>query len=226
MSPSGIWEQHTPAPRALYIPRMGVEYLHLLIPRDRRNLPEATTVTRLVDTLAAERYLPQGSHGTRWHIEDDRDAGLRYPFVGELPDYAQRYYTIALVHAQSGDFFYDTSECIDPFDDTRCACGADLAYDPEPDDEHRDLPGTRRLYQRCPACGADVDPSGWTAIVRDGATGDERELRGAPAFRFAVVIDCGKSVPRETGSVRLDPALIAACERALGVPLDDVGDYY
>lgn len=195
---------------------MGVEYIHFLVPETRTHRPDDAAAGRLVEALRAGRWIPAGESGAmRWEIDDDRTAGLRYPFVGELETYDARYYTIEL--RRSDDFVYHASECVDPFDDTTCTCGEELSYDTDDD---------QRIYAKCPACGETVDPAVWSAVVRDGLTGAERAVAGGATHRFALVVDCGKSLPwrRRTGS--LDPELVATCERSLGCRLIEIGDYY
>jgi hypothetical protein len=198
---------------------MGVEYRHFLIARPNHHRPDGAAVARLIGELRAGRWIPPGD-GPSWDVDDDRAAELRYPFVGALDDYPHRYYDVEVV--ERDDLVYYTGQCIDPFDDTTCECGADLEHYDEQATSWIDL----FLRATCPECGRAVDPSAWPAIVRDGMTGEEREVPGGAAFRFALVIDCGKSLPSQSGPVALDPELLAACRRALGTELYEVSDYY
>lgn len=84
----------------------------------------------------------------------------------------------------------------------RCVCGVDLALPRE----HILSPTFYRTT--CPRCGEDP------------ATFESGQL----LHRFAVVIDCGKNLPQDTGKpASLHPALGALCNRVFSAKLTQVG---
>lgn len=92
-----------------------------------------------------------------------------------------------------------------------CACGAELEWDPRSADSFPGkrllaIEGATRIDPECPRCGLAYEPD------------------GALAYRFAIVIDCGKGFPRERSPIVLRREFRAVCEDELGLALDDVGE--
>jgi hypothetical protein len=146
-----------------------------------------------------------------WPVENYEavSSSLRYPLDWSNPLSPDAiYYDLELW--VSHDYVYKTAEAIDPFDDEHCHCGAPLTYDAE--EEGGALFYALRMRARCPECGRPFDPSERSALVRDPWTGLESEVRGGATFRFALVVDCGKCIPRDPISVRLKKELRQLCE--------------
>lgn len=156
-----------------------------------------------------------------WTIEYPFAKGLAYPFEqspsrDDPPNYR-------LLIEASEDF---RTETIDHYDETgaidpHCRCGEDLSYMRAP---FEDL-AIRRL---CPSCGASFEPREKLVTFTNGATGESEVIHGGICYRFAVVVDCGKSVPPaiEDGKEgKLSRRFLDACSEALGVELYELGSY-
>ncbi|QEL14164.1 hypothetical protein [Limnoglobus roseus] len=159
-----------------------------------------------------------------WPVESLGVSGLRYP-LEPLPfddpaDAAECYYEFQLHFGR--DLIYHTSEGIDPFEPPpTCDRGHPVTFEPESD---FDPFFASRLAARCPKCGSEFDPSQLVATGRDGWTGGRREVQGGAAYRFAIVIDCGKFFgPRP---LRFHPRLRRLVEQVLGVETYEVPDFY
>jgi hypothetical protein len=204
---------------------MGVEYIHYLLPKSRAFAPSRVQLTQLLDGLRADRWVagePRAEHAGAdtmlvFGVEQFGASGLRAPFVLDGGLAADAYYEVQLHIA--AEYVYRTSELIDPFEDTSCACGEDLELQPT-----EDLFYTSRLRVACTACGQPFDPTSKMAMVRDPWTDEESPIAGGATYRFALAIDCGKYVPHEEGQFELDPALPALLAARLGTPFVDVRD--
>ena len=147
--------------------------------------------------------------------------GVQYPLVCDsgIPDDA--YYEIE-IHL-SEDYVHQCSECIDPVP-TKCQCGEDLQYWPA-DDE--DVFYAARIRTRCPKCSRAFDPARFSVSFRDGFTGNESAIKGGAAYRFALVIDCGKCIPHpKKPPLKANPRLIELCQTVLRIEFYQVGDFY
>ncbi|HVH47655.1 MAG TPA: hypothetical protein VM925_35210 [Labilithrix sp.] len=133
--------------------------------------------------------------------------GLPYPFT--FGEQESTYHAIEihlareLVHRRLGD--------VEPIE-TMCHCGAELGWDPRADDPYPGdtllaIESATRIDHVCPACGATFEPSGVTA------------------YRFAIVIDCGKGWPREHAPIAVRPEFRKVCEEMTGTELDDTGEF-
>jgi hypothetical protein len=159
-----------------------------------------------------------------WPVESLGDSGLRFPLdpvpFDDPRDAAECYYKVLLHFGR--DLIYHTSEVIDPFDpEPVCACGRNLMYYPE---GHDDPFYSARLAATCPECGSPFDPTGLLVSGRDGWTGRSTRLPGGAAYRFAVVIDCGKFFGGKP--LRFDHRLSRLIENTLGVETYEVPDFY
>lgn len=156
-----------------------------------------------------------------WPVVSLKASGLHYPLT-LLPDYMDPvdvYYDLEIHWGR--EYIYRTSELIEPFAYEACgACGANLNV---PDDEILDEAVFHiRLYRRCPACGVEFHPEDRPALVHDPmALSPAHPISGGATSRFALSVECGKcwdssAVPTEK--------FLAACEGALGFPLEHVLD--
>jgi hypothetical protein len=146
-----------------------------------------------------------------WPVENQGTdpAPLRYPLNKPSPVSANdTYFDFELWLGR--DHVYKTAEVIDPFEDERCACGAELVYDPESGNES--LFYAPRMRTRCQNCGKPFEPSERVAIVRDPWTNAESKVRGGATFRFAVVVDCGKCWPEDEAGFGVNEDLRKLCE--------------
>ena len=211
---------------------MGVEYRHFLIPQPNDHRPASDQGEALVRALIAERWLPpsrspeycrsafeRSEARLIWPVDPLGKSGLRYPFVESPPAGEETHYTIELHLAD--DYIYRTSEDLDPFEDTACACGAQMEYEPPEGDPFH----ASRLRRVCPDCRRPWDVGTCTAEGRDPWTGAAIRVPGGLCYRFAVVLDAGRGVPDRRG-LHAHPELRALVQRTLGVRLADLGEIY
>jgi hypothetical protein len=156
-----------------------------------------------------------------WPVLGDR---LRYPLDEDSPadDPDETYYDIELW--LSRDYVYKMSEQIQPFDDDRCGCGAELVYEPEIDG--KSLFYTSRMHARCNQCQKPFDASTRIATVKNAWTNAPSEVAGGATFRFALVVDCGKCWPEAEGGFHIHPDLRALCETHFGQPFYEIANVY
>jgi hypothetical protein len=98
--------------------------------------------------------------------------------------------------------------------------GVGIAYSP--------ISALSRLQDRCPACGQPFDPSTRIARARDPMTLKPCTIPGGITYRFALMIDCGKSLPIYIDPTRpnpIQPELLDLCQRHFGTDFYDVGAY-
>jgi hypothetical protein len=158
-----------------------------------------------------------------WPVENLGDR-LRYPLDKDPPnaDPEETYYDLEMW--LSRDYVYKMSEQIDPFDDTTCACGAELGYDPESGNEC--LFFTSRILATCKECGQPFDASTRTAAVRDPWTNDTSDVPGGATFRFALVVDCGKCWPEDQDGFHAHADLHRLCETHFDRPFYEIVNVY
>lgn len=157
-----------------------------------------------------------------WAINDQKAAGVRYPFTfdpGSEYETPYFYATVLLGH----DFFYYTGETVNPLDEqaTRCNCGEQLAVwvgwaHGAP---------SQRIFSNCPKCGNAFDASQSHCEVLDGWTGKPSPLRGGLTFRFALVVNCHKYFPHEEEAARrfrLQPEFLDLWRMHIGVPFEQI----
>jgi hypothetical protein len=159
-----------------------------------------------------------------WPVESLGTSGLCYP-LEPLPfddpvDAADCYYEAQFHFGR--DFIYHMSEVIAPFDPSpTCPRGHPLECEPESDE---DPFYSARLAMRCPQCGAAFDPTRLVANGQNGWTGAAMPVQGGAAYRFAVVIDCGKFFGQRQH--RFHPRLKSLVERTLEIETYEVEDFY
>lgn len=173
-------------------------------------LPEKLTVDALEELIAGDAILT-------WPVERIGDAGLEYPFEVEAVD-PETYYDFQLHFC--ADYVHHASESIDPLDGL--ACCEPLEFEPAGED----IFYARRIRATCPACARPFDPSTKKTEVRDPWSGAARSLPGGAAYRFAIVIDCGKWLPNNDAAVPLRREFKQLCEKTLDQKLVDVGQVY
>lgn len=158
-----------------------------------------------------------------WPIESLTKSGLKYPLIPQpfkTPQEADDCYYELEMHFGK-DFIYQYSEVIHPFDPApTCKCGNQLEYFPEDDD---DPFYCSRLSRMCAKCGNPFDPTELEAEGRDGWTGKPFSIKGGAAYRFALVVDCGKFFGKDHV---IDPQLKRLVEEVLHVHTYEVPDFY
>jgi hypothetical protein len=161
-----------------------------------------------------------------WPVPSLALSGLRYPIRPRPYEERQAervYYQLELHWCD--DFVYHTSELIDPFAESpACECGEALEYDAIA--EHDDPPFFDAAIRRtCPRCGSPFRPDALACTIRNAFTSDEREVRGGAAYRFALLVDCGKWIPdAPDGWTRLEEDLVNLCSTTLDQALEEISD--
>lgn len=150
--------------------------------------------------------------------------GVRYPFTfgADKPLYH------AIEIHLSRDFIHHASDQIEPID-THCGCGEDLDYEPDHNQHQRWLAirYEPRIRAICTCCGSPFNPQGRYADRTSGYTGESMSgLDAGAAYRFAVIIDCGKGWPRDQGPLAIAPEFSDLVATILGQPLVDFGEFY
>jgi hypothetical protein len=153
----------------------------------------------------------------RWPVEHLRATPLRYPLSVASPMSAEdTYYDVELWLGR--EYIY-VSNAAD-FGETLCICGAPLER--EVDDT---LFYAQRLRLACDTCGALHDVSKRTASWRHPETNSPRLVPGGAAFRFALVIDCGKCWP-QSSDFAVHPELKTLCETCFAAPFYELLEVY
>jgi hypothetical protein len=164
-----------------------------------------------------------------WHVESTNESGIKYPLT-PFPEWGDAYYDLELHLAK--DFVYHCSELIDPFKEVVCDCGRSLVYS---DDKALETVSPEailriffasRIHRFCPWCGRPFRPQSLVARVRDGRTGEAQKRAGGATYLFAVVIDCGKSFPREGWPIRVTDEFLDTVTKALEREFSQLGDFY
>jgi len=154
----------------------------------------------------------------RWPNKDLHLSGLKYPLsVSPGPD--EVYHDIEMHLA--ADTVYHTSEIIDPFTDIRCSCGAAIQeFEPSGNDPFY----SSRLPNHCPECHRQVNYATLPVTIRDGWTGVESKAVGGTAYRFAIVVDCGKCWP--DGEADVVAEFLGVIERTVQIKTRVFRDFY
>jgi hypothetical protein len=156
-----------------------------------------------------------------WPVETLAAGSLRYPLLPvpyTLSD-AEKCYCRLELHL-CPDYLYHLSEAIEPFEQSpTCRCGAELTYevDAEP---FFDM----RIVHTCAVCGTVFDPTHLLCVGRDGWTGEGFPLPGGATYRFALVVECGKSFGNSAMSFH--PDLKGLVEGVLQRSMYEVADFY
>lgn len=143
---------------------------------------------------------------------------LKYP-LSLIPGPEGVYYDIE-IHLAT-ETVYHTSEIIDPFDEIRCTCGADIQQFESTGDSPLYDP---RLPNRCPSCQAVMNYATIPMTIRDGWTGVESRAIGGVTYRFALVVDCGKYWPEKEAAITTE--FLAVVEQSLGIKTRVLRDFY
>lgn len=153
-----------------------------------------------------------------WPNKDLNLSGLKYPLT-VVPGPEGVYYDVEIhLAAQT---VYHMSEIIDPFEAIRCTCGADIQeFEPSGDCPFY----SSRLPNHCPACNKAMNYATMPTTVRDGFTGLESTAVGGAAYRFALVVDCGKYWPEREAAVA--PEFLAVVEEILPIKTRVLRDFY
>jgi len=159
-----------------------------------------------------------------WPVENLAVSGLRYPLNSNQFDPSKTYYKLQLHF--SPVYVYPMSGQIDPFTaPVTCAeCGEALEFWPQEGDETGGIFGSARLHLCCPRCATPFDVARLSAVVRDGRTGEPKDVQGGACYRFAIVVDCGKCI--QAANVKVAPRLRKLCEDKLGCSFYEIGDFY
>ncbi len=153
-----------------------------------------------------------------WPNTDLNLSRLKYPLT-VVPGPEGVYYDIEMQLA--AQTVYHTSEIIEPFEKIPSRCGRDI--------QQIDGPGDSPLYDsrlpnHCPSCGELMNYATLPMILRDGFTGAASKAVGGAAYRFAVVVDCGKYWPDSPAEVTAE--FLAVVEDTLHVRTRVFRDFY
>jgi hypothetical protein len=249
-----------PNPSSIEFHRMSYEYTNLshhaaasgaIWLRFRQNT-SSFVVPPPANALGA---LESGDHIIRWPVENLEKSGLASPVDADLDFEEGPFYYDFELHL-SDDYVYHTSEIVEPFDNTDCACGQSLEMDPEgealasePDKSgfvnrllkqiglasKNEIPHinsylfyAQRIMRTCSRCGTQFTPQSLKAAIVDGMTGEEEIVDGGASYRFAIVLDFGKAL----NGYDFDPfpgvttSLKSICEASLGETFYTVFDSY
>ncbi len=168
-----------------------------------------------------------------WPLHTVWSGGLKYPLdrSPKTPRGEQGPSLNLEIHSLN-DYVYLFSETIQPFANADpatlpVACrvsNTNLHYTADRPLNIFDLMGSR-IRHTCPTCGTIFRPQERSVTVRDGWTGQKRDELGGATYRFAIVMDCGASIP-EQGSPRVVPEFLQLCETAIGQQLYQIGNAY
>jgi hypothetical protein len=178
--------------------------------REFQPLPYPLSIEELATLLTRDLIIG-------WPVENLAASGLNYPFEENRWPADETYYKLEMQVAE--DYIDTHSEQINPSGGkVICECSASLEY--HNDD---DIFYAGRIHSSCPKCGKRVDVSARLVGIRDAWTGKEWNVAGGATHRFAIVIDCGKSVPSENDEPTLKYELIELCEQTLGCQFVEIG---
>ncbi len=228
---------------------MGVEIQRYLLPADRMWRPDLRTLVRLVEALAARRWIPvepwnealrtptgdrppsqqpeetleqwaEAGFVLRWNVTRCGEKRVRFPLVSAPVEEHMAYYKFQICWAT--DHVYRTSEVIEPFPAhlLTCTCGEGLEYRLG----FNNPMGAGRIRAGCPRCARAIDVSRWPAKVIDGWSKEGRIVPGGATSRFAVIADVGKCWSRSAEERRVHRELVECCAAILGVPLVEIED--
>lgn len=147
-------------------------------------------------------------------------ASVRYPLTRSSDSPKPLSCDIEIHRAE--DFVYPISEQIDPID-AECACGEDLEFEWDDDEFHSPFGATTGIFAECSDCSKTFDPSGVEAVVRDPYSGKSRSVRGGAAYRFALVVHCGKCFPEGGPMPEFDAELKTLVEAEFGREFYEIG---
>ena len=228
---------------------MGVEYRQFLVPADRSLPATRERLSLLIGGLVDGGWLPRdGAVQTiddswdsrpvedplaagvraleaeddlllRWSIQGRTD--LRDPAVRARRWEADNYYAIE-IHA-CRDYVQAGLEIVEMLD-PRCTCSADVTT------EVQGEPLWPRLLTHCRECHRPFDPGAQMVEARNGFTGEPWPLPGGGAYRFAVVLDCGKGffwrMNEGDNLITLDPDFEALLATVFEGPPVSVPEFY
>lgn len=219
------------------------------IPRAAPEFDQPAGATRLCWPMEEEDWVTLMATDFRlsWSMEWPSPEELRYAFTCQSDPYA--FYALQVHY--SSRFLSPLSELVDPLQDpvgheeprsegllskvkglfaprgtelldlaVRCECGAAL-------EDRLDLfDGYEAFFARCPNCGKAFRPQERRAKLRNGWTAGVNRRPGGLLHHFAVVIDCGKSLPDENAPGVLEEKLHELISDSVGSSLFEFGDLY
>lgn len=223
---------------------MGVEYQHYLFPNEPRKRPSAEKLVAFIEALHEEGWIAEDAFEKPSYVSTidrgelvpkptaawlrERKEALRMIWPLTLPTrypltrlpYEQEHLTWSLeVHWSRWFLPCPDDELLGALR-TKSDCGDALRRDAW------DAPFHWWLLTKCPSCKKEVDVS-TTSLRYDSPWADEsRPIAGMGLHRFALSIDCGKSIPEDTeeGPVLVHPELVALAKRHFDYTfVDDVG---
>jgi hypothetical protein len=148
-----------------------------------------------------------------WPTEMAFETGARFP-LSRAP-YVREWVYFAIELHWSRYFLQCSGE------NTRCAaitctCGASLELE-------KAGPFFGAYQTRCGACGVPLQPSRFVMTHDDSWSGRRTRMEGGGLHRFALVVNCGKSVPEDGAPVVLEPGLMQLLTGHFGRAFRDVG---
>ena len=229
---------------------MAARYQRWLIAKGNVFSPGGSAVSKLVERLRKESWIPASAEGTlfttvevakrgeaeeplpaeptgSWLDEGDREeARLVWKIEGGDASYP-------LSRAPDGtprwtfeihrapEYVYPTAKTIEVIS-TECDCGEDLAFAWDEDEVVPAFRASTGIFAECEECSRTFDPAQDTATIANAFDGSEEDVRGGAAYRFAVVVDCGESYVKDP-KLAFAPALVALLEEEFGRSFYEVG---
>jgi len=158
-------------------------------------------------------------------VENLQASGLRYP-LEPLPEPGDETYYDIEIHV-APDYVYHWSELIMTFDEEPvCSCGTSAVFE-LPKGQRQVFFAEERIRRKCEKCGEKVNLDKTKAVVRDAWTSRKSRLRGGAAYRFALLVDCGKCLPdSEGGEISASQEMVGTIEDTLQQRFVGVPDWY
>jgi hypothetical protein len=158
-----------------------------------------------------------------WPFENVFEIGARYPLT-RAPYVREWVYFSYELHWSR--YLLEVIEENVESQEPRCVCGEMLALRKQGTLDNAVGPFFSAYRIKCSRCGLAVDPTSSNTRIVDVETGESRNVPGGAFYRFALVVDCGKSVPESGAEIAIEPALVALVERTIGCAFHQIGAIY
>lgn len=155
-----------------------------------------------------------------WTVEGDAAKELEYP-LSRKPE-GKVAYSIELHRAT--EYVYPVADNIEMID-TTCNCDEELTFDWDEDEVVPAFKSSVGIFAECEECSRTFDPAQETATITNPFDGEEDDVRGGAAYRFALKVDCGKSFVADA-KLTFAKELVALFEEEFGRTFYEVGAKY
>lgn len=155
-----------------------------------------------------------------WTVEADAAKELEYPL--SLEPEGKVAYAIEIHRAP--EFVYPVADNIEMIE-TTCNCDEDLAFDWDEDEVVPAFKSSVGIFAECEECSRTFDPAQETATITNPFDGEEDDVRGGAAYRFAIKVDCGKSFVADP-KLAFAQGLVKVFEEEFGRSSYEVGAKY